>query len=57
MTLDEVNARLRDIHLPPEAQEGLGFTFAIWPLAVFAVICFAVLLVAAWRRSQWRREA
>ena len=57
MTLDEVNAQLRDIHLPPAAHEGLGFTFAIWPLAVFAAICFAVLLVATWRRSQGRREA
>ena len=57
MTVDEVIAQLRDIHLPPEADEGLGFTFSIWPLAVFATVCFAVFLVAAWRRSQWRREA
>ena len=57
MTVDEVIAQLRDIHLPPEADEGLGFTFAIWPLAVFATVCFAVFLVAAWRRSQWRGEA
>ena len=56
MTVDEVIAQLRDIHLPPEADEGLGFTFSIWPLAVFATVCFAVFLVVAWRRSQWRRD-
>ena len=34
MTVDEVIVQLRDIHLPPEANEGLGLEFAIWPLAV-----------------------
>ena len=57
MTVDEVIVQLRDIHLPPEANEGLGLEFAIWPLAVFGTICFAVFVVLAWRRNQWRREA
>ena len=56
MTVDEVIAQLRDIHLPPEAHEGLGFTFAIWPLAVFGTICFAVFVLVVWRRAQWRRD-
>ena len=57
MTVDEVIVQLRDIHLPPEANEGLGLEFAIWPLAVFATICFAVFVSLVWRRNQWRREA
>lgn len=57
MTVDEVIVQLRDIHLPPDANEGLGLEFAIWPLAVFGIICFAVFVLAVWRRNQWRREA
>ena len=56
MTVDEVIVRLRDIHLPPDANEGLGLDFAIWPLAVFGTICFTVFVLAVWRRNQWRRE-
>ena len=50
-------SQLRDIHLPPDANEGLGLDFAIWPLAVFGTICFTVFVLAVWRRNQWRREA
>jgi len=57
MTVDEVIVQLRDIHLPPDANEGLGLEFAIWPLAVFGIFCFAVFVLAVWRRNQWRREA
>ncbi len=57
MTVDEVIVQLRDIHLPPDANEGLGLEFAIWPLAVFGIICFAVFVLVVWRRNQWRREA
>ena len=57
MTVDEVIVQLRDIHLPPEANEGLGLEFAIWPLAVFGTICLAVFVLVVWRRNQWRREA
>ena len=56
MTVDEVIVRLRDIHLPPDANEGLGLDFAIWPLAVFGTICFTVFVLVVWRRNQWRRE-
>ena len=56
MTVDEVIVRLRDIHLPPDANEGLGLDFAIWPLAVFGTICFTVFALVVWRRNQWRRE-
>ena len=56
MTVDEVIVQLRDIHLPPDANEGLGLDFAIWPLAVFGTICFTVFVLVVWRRNQWRRE-
>ena len=56
MTVDEVIVQLRDIHLPPDANEGLGLEFAIWPLAVFGTICFAVFVLVVWRRNQWRRD-
>ena len=56
MTVDEVIVQLRDIHLPPDANEGLGLEFAIWPLAGFGAICFAMFVLVVWRRNQWRRE-
>ena len=57
MTVDEVIAQLRDIHLPPDSNAGFVFEFAIWPLAVFVALCFAVFVLVVWRRNQWRREA
>jgi len=56
MTVDDLIIQLRDIHLPPEANNGLDLGFAIWPLVVFATISFTVFVLIVWRRNRWRRE-
>ena len=56
MTVDELIVQLRDIHLPPDANQVLGLEFAIWPLAVFGAISFSAFALMAWRRNRWRRE-
>ena len=56
MTVDDLIIQLRDIHLPPDANNGLDLGFAIWPLVVFATISFTVFVLIVWRRNRWRRE-
>ena len=56
MTVDELIIQLRDIHLPPSANEGIGLGLAIWPLAVFGTISFSAFALMRWRRNRWRRE-
>lgn len=57
MTLEELLAQLRDIHLPLDAQAGSQTGFAVWPIAVFVVIWLGVLALGYWRRNAWRRRA
>jgi len=56
LTVDELIVQLRDIHLPPDANQVLGLEFAIWPLVVFGAISSFVFALMAWRRNRWRRE-
>ena len=56
MTVDDLIIQLRDIHLPPDANNGLDLGFAIWPLVVFSTISFTVFVLIVWRRNRWRRE-
>jgi len=56
LTVDELIVQLRDIHLPPDANQVLGLEFAIWPLVVFGAISSFVFALMAWRRNRWRRQ-
>ena len=56
MTVDDLIIQLRDIHLPPDANNGLDLCYAIWPLVGFATISFTVFVLIVWRRNRWRRE-
>ncbi len=56
MTREELIAQLRDIHFPPLVDHVPGLDFAIWPIALLAMIWIGIRAVRFWRRNAWRRD-
>lgn len=57
MTVDEILADLRDIHLPATEVTPLGASgFDFWPLAMALALLAVIMLLRRWRAGAWRRR-
>lgn len=57
MTVNEILADLRDIHLPASEITTLGAKgFNYWPLVIAIAILGGILLLRRWRAGAWKRR-